>query len=41
MGFATVGFALVYFAIRYNTFFVLSNNVDTQGAERFRVAHPR
>ena len=32
LGFATVGFALLYFAIRYNTFFVLSNNVDTQGA---------
>lgn len=31
MGFATVGFALVYLAVRYNTFFVLSNNIDTQG----------
>lgn len=31
MGFATVGFALVYFAVRYNTFFVLGNNIDTQG----------
>jgi hypothetical protein len=32
LGFATVGFALLYFAVRYNTFFVLSNNVDTHGA---------
>jgi calcium permeable stress-gated cation channel len=32
MGFATVGFALLYFAVRYNTFFVLGNNVDTKGA---------
>jgi calcium permeable stress-gated cation channel len=31
MGFATVGFALVYFAARYNSFFVLTNSVDTQG----------
>lgn len=31
MGFATIAFALLYFAVRYNTFFVLSNNIDTQG----------
>lgn len=32
MGFATVGFALIYLAVRYNTFFTLTNNVDTHGA---------
>jgi hypothetical protein len=32
MGFATVGFALIYFATRYNSFYVLSNNIDTKGA---------
>ncbi|KIM95218.1 hypothetical protein OIDMADRAFT_206304 [Oidiodendron maius Zn] len=32
MGFATVGFALLYFAIRYNSFFVLGNNINTHGA---------
>ncbi|PBP16807.1 DUF221 domain-containing protein [Diplocarpon rosae] len=32
MGFACVGFALIYLAVRYNSFFVLTNNVDTKGA---------
>ncbi len=32
IGFATVGFALVYCAVRYNSFYVLTNNVDTKGA---------
>ncbi|CZT06742.1 related to A.thaliana hyp1 protein [Rhynchosporium agropyri] len=32
MGFATVGFGLVYLAVRYNSFYVLTNNVDTKGA---------
>lgn len=31
LGFATIGFGLIYLATRYNTFFVLTNNVDTQG----------
>jgi len=31
LGFATIGFLLVYLAVRYNTFFVLTNNVDTKG----------
>ncbi|KAF7924907.1 hypothetical protein EAE99_006384 [Botrytis elliptica] len=32
LGFATIGFAIVYLAVRYNMFFVLSNDVDTQGS---------
>ncbi|KAJ5051484.1 uncharacterized protein L3040_001260 [Drepanopeziza brunnea f. sp. 'multigermtubi'] len=32
MGFATVGFAIIYLAVRYNSFFTLTNNVDTHGA---------
>lgn len=31
LGFATVGFALIYFASRYNLFYVLTNNIDTKG----------
>lgn len=31
LGFATIGFALIYFATRYNTFYVLTNNVNTTG----------
>ncbi|EHK96748.1 hypothetical protein M7I_7552 [Glarea lozoyensis 74030] len=31
MGFAAVGFALVYFAVRYNSMFVVNNNIDTKG----------
>ncbi|TVY83414.1 putative membrane protein [Lachnellula suecica] len=31
LGFATVGFFFIYLAVRYNTFFVLTNNVDTKG----------
>lgn len=31
MGFATIGFGIVYLAVRYNTFFVLTNNIDTKG----------
>ncbi|KAK0106786.1 hypothetical protein ONS95_003510 [Cadophora gregata] len=32
MGFACVGFGLIYLAVRYNSFYVLTNNVDTKGA---------
>ena len=32
MGFATIGFALIYLAARYNSFYVLTNNIDTKGA---------
>ena len=31
LGFATIGFLLIYLATRYNTFFVLTNNIDTKG----------
>ncbi|KAG9237312.1 hypothetical protein BJ875DRAFT_165028 [Amylocarpus encephaloides] len=31
LGFATIGFALLYLAVRYNSLFVLTNNVDTKG----------
>jgi hypothetical protein len=31
LGFATVGFGIIYLAVRYNTFFVLTNNIDTKG----------
>ena len=31
MGFACVGFALTYFAMRYNLFYVLGNGIDTHG----------
>jgi len=32
LGFATIGFGCVYLATRYNAFYVLTNNIDTQGA---------
>jgi len=32
LGFATIGFGFVYLATRYNAFYVLTNNIDTQGA---------
>ncbi|KAE9377429.1 DUF221-domain-containing protein [Stipitochalara longipes BDJ] len=32
LGFATIGFALIYLAVRYNSFYVLTNNIDTKGA---------
>ncbi|KAG9240791.1 hypothetical protein BJ878DRAFT_524228 [Calycina marina] len=32
LGFAAVGFGFVYLATRYNTLYVLTNNVDTRGA---------
>jgi hypothetical protein len=32
LGFATVGLGLVYLAVRYNSLYILSNNVDTKGA---------
>jgi hypothetical protein len=31
LGFATLGFFFIYLAVRYNSFFVLTNNVDTKG----------
>jgi len=31
MGFAAVGFGLVYIAVRYNSMFVINNNIDTKG----------
>jgi hypothetical protein len=31
MGFAAVGFFLVYLAVRYNSMFVVNNNIDTKG----------
>ncbi|KAE8448898.1 hypothetical protein EG329_008694 [Mollisiaceae sp. DMI_Dod_QoI] len=31
LGFAAIGFGLIYLAVRYNTFFVLTNNIDTRG----------
>lgn len=31
LGFAAIGFALVYLAVRYNSLFVLTNNIDTKG----------
>jgi calcium permeable stress-gated cation channel len=31
LGFATIGFGLIYLAVRYNAFYVLSNNIDTRG----------
>ncbi|KAH8602366.1 hypothetical protein B0O99DRAFT_561765 [Bisporella sp. PMI_857] len=31
LGFATIGFALVYLATRYNVLYVLTNNIDTKG----------
>lgn len=31
LGFATIGFGLIYLAVRYNAFFVLTNNIDTKG----------
>jgi hypothetical protein len=37
LGFATVGFALVYFASRYNAIFILTNDVDTKGAAYAKV----
>ncbi|PVH81758.1 DUF221-domain-containing protein [Cadophora sp. DSE1049] len=32
MGFACIGFGLIYLAVRYNSVYVLTNNVDTKGA---------
>lgn len=32
LGFAAIGFVLVYFASRYNGLYVLTNNIDTKGA---------
>lgn len=32
LGFATIGFACIYIATRYNALYVLTNNVDTKGA---------
>jgi calcium permeable stress-gated cation channel len=32
LGFATIGFFLIYLAVRYNSFYVLTNNIDTKGA---------
>lgn len=32
LGFATIGFACIYLATRYNALYVLTNNVDTRGA---------
>jgi len=32
LGFATIGFALVYLATRYNILYCLTNNIDTKGA---------
>jgi hypothetical protein len=32
MGFATIGLSLVYFAIRYNSMYVLTTTTDTHGA---------
>lgn len=31
MGFSAIGFLLLYLAVRYNSFFVLTNNIDTKG----------
>ncbi|KAB8300817.1 hypothetical protein EYC80_002745 [Monilinia laxa] len=31
LGFATIGFAILYLTVRYNMLFVLSNDVDTKG----------
>jgi hypothetical protein len=32
LGFATIGFGIIYFATRYNSLYVLTNNIDTKGA---------
>lgn len=32
LGFATIGFGLIYLATRYNALYVLTNNIDTKGA---------
>lgn len=37
LGFATIGFGIIYFAARYNTFYILTNQVDTQGAAYAKV----
>ena len=37
LGFAAVGFSLIYLAVRYNSFYVLTNNIDTKGAAYARV----
>lgn len=37
LGFATIGFALIYLAVRYNSFYVLTNNIDTKGAAYAKV----
>lgn len=31
LGFSAIGFFLLYLAVRYNSFFVLTNNIDTKG----------
>lgn len=31
LGFATIGFALIYVVTRYNSLYVLTNNIDTKG----------
>ena len=37
LGFATIGFALIYLATRYNIFYVVTNDVDTKGAAYAKV----
>ncbi|KAG0645729.1 hypothetical protein D0Z07_7775 [Hyphodiscus hymeniophilus] len=37
LGFATVGFALIYLAARYNSIYILTNKVDTRGAAYAKV----
>ncbi|RDL37974.1 DUF221-domain-containing protein [Venustampulla echinocandica] len=37
LGFATVGFLCIYLAVRYNSFYVLSNTIDTKGLGYARV----
>ncbi|CAG8981929.1 hypothetical protein HYALB_00013820 [Hymenoscyphus albidus] len=31
LGFAAIGFLVIYFAVRYNSLFVLTNDIDTKG----------
>jgi hypothetical protein len=37
LGFATIGFGLIYLSVRYNSFYVFSNNIDTKGAAYAKV----
>lgn len=37
LGFATIGFFVIYLAVRYNSFYVLTNNIDTKGAAYAKV----